>query len=345
MIHLTSDDQTYRIDLDGLRREVEDVVRRRSRLTELLGPAKTETESIARAVAGQERQALAAVPGRLRLAGVARGRHAGSRRLKRIAIAVECFHKASLVHDDIEDGDDLRYGEPSVHAEHGVPVALNVGDLLLGRRLPADRRMRRAGGDQGGDAQASRRPAIARSAWAKAPNCAGRAAQAARLVGSARHLPPEDGARRSRWRCGSARPTPAPEDDVDEVLQPIQRSARHRLPDSRRPRRPGRRIVDQRSRRPCGLRCRWRWPTSGPRGRSRRSRGRLAAAMRTAVDAGELRRLVAAERNSGALPELLESYKEEAVRSLAGLAECQPEGTAAARGRQDFQPRSERLVQ
>jgi geranylgeranyl pyrophosphate synthase len=52
--------------------------------------------------------------------------------LKKLAVAVECFHKASLVHDDIEDGDDTRYGDKTVHAEHGVPVALNVGDLLLG---------------------------------------------------------------------------------------------------------------------------------------------------------------------------------------------------------------------
>src|SRR5262249_11990879 len=41
-------------------------------------------------------------------------------------------HKASLVHDDIEDADTVRYGRPAVHAEHGVPIALNVGDLLLG---------------------------------------------------------------------------------------------------------------------------------------------------------------------------------------------------------------------
>ena len=47
--------------------------------------------------------------------------------LKKLAIAVECFHKASFVHDDIEDADDLRYGERTLHAEHGIPVALNVG--------------------------------------------------------------------------------------------------------------------------------------------------------------------------------------------------------------------------
>ena len=45
--------------------------------------------------------------------------------------AVECFHKASLVHDDIQDGDEVRYGRPSVWKEHGVPVAIAVGDWLV----------------------------------------------------------------------------------------------------------------------------------------------------------------------------------------------------------------------
>jgi geranylgeranyl pyrophosphate synthase len=36
------------------------------------------------------------------------------------------------VHDDIEDSDDLRYGEPTLHKQYGIPVALNVGDLLVG---------------------------------------------------------------------------------------------------------------------------------------------------------------------------------------------------------------------
>jgi geranylgeranyl diphosphate synthase, type II len=53
---------------------------------------------------------------------------------------VEAFHKASLVHDDIEDNDAERYGEATLHTEHGIPVALNVGDLLIGEgyRLLAD---------------------------------------------------------------------------------------------------------------------------------------------------------------------------------------------------------------
>ena len=52
--------------------------------------------------------------------------------VKKAAVAIECFHKASLIHDDIEDGDEQRYGSPVLHAEVGVPVALNVGDFLVG---------------------------------------------------------------------------------------------------------------------------------------------------------------------------------------------------------------------
>ncbi len=47
--------------------------------------------------------------------------------------AVECFHKASLVHDDIQDGDEARYGRPTVWKEHGIAVAIAVGDWLVAR--------------------------------------------------------------------------------------------------------------------------------------------------------------------------------------------------------------------
>lgn len=50
----------------------------------------------------------------------------------RMAVSVECFHKASLIHDDIEDNDDTRYGVETVHAEYGTPIAINIGDLLIG---------------------------------------------------------------------------------------------------------------------------------------------------------------------------------------------------------------------
>lgn len=62
--------------------------------------------------------------------------------VKRIALAMEVFHKASLVHDDIEDDDPFRYGQETLHRKHGIPLAINVGDYLigLGYRLVASQR-------------------------------------------------------------------------------------------------------------------------------------------------------------------------------------------------------------
>ena len=52
-------------------------------------------------------------------------------RIDALCEAVECFHKASLIHDDIQDGDADRYGRPAVLKEHGVAFAIAVGDWLV----------------------------------------------------------------------------------------------------------------------------------------------------------------------------------------------------------------------
>ncbi|MCC9658059.1 polyprenyl synthetase family protein [Rhodopirellula halodulae] len=52
--------------------------------------------------------------------------------VRRAALSIETFHKASLVHDDIEDGDAYRYGQPAVHQRFGMASAINVGDYLIG---------------------------------------------------------------------------------------------------------------------------------------------------------------------------------------------------------------------
>ena len=56
------------------------------------------------------------------------------------AVALELLHNAFLVHDDVEDDSDERRGQPTLHALHGVPVAINVGDALtvLGLRALID---------------------------------------------------------------------------------------------------------------------------------------------------------------------------------------------------------------
>lgn len=47
------------------------------------------------------------------------------------AVAIELLHNAFLVHDDIEDGSELRRGSPTLHAVHGVPLAVNAGDAMV----------------------------------------------------------------------------------------------------------------------------------------------------------------------------------------------------------------------
>lgn len=47
------------------------------------------------------------------------------------AAAVEMLHNATLLHDDIQDGDTQRRNHPTAWVTHGVGQALNAGDLML----------------------------------------------------------------------------------------------------------------------------------------------------------------------------------------------------------------------
>jgi geranylgeranyl diphosphate synthase type II len=49
------------------------------------------------------------------------------------AVAIECLHTYSLIHDDLPcmDDDDLRRGRPTVHKQYDEATALLVGDALL----------------------------------------------------------------------------------------------------------------------------------------------------------------------------------------------------------------------
>lgn len=47
------------------------------------------------------------------------------------AAAIEHFHTAALIHDDIADDAELRRGEPCLHLREGLGLALNMGDLGL----------------------------------------------------------------------------------------------------------------------------------------------------------------------------------------------------------------------
>ena len=130
-IHLTADDKTRRLDLSTLRNSVDSWFAPEV-LAQIMGPAEGDSERIGRewlSRAGKRWRPFLAVAAWRALVG---NDTETPDDLKKVAVAVECFHKASLIHDDIEDEDATRYGEPTLHAEHGVAVALNVGDLLIG---------------------------------------------------------------------------------------------------------------------------------------------------------------------------------------------------------------------
>ena len=47
------------------------------------------------------------------------------------AAAIEHFHSAALIHDDIADNGQLRRGKPCMHLTEGTGLAINCGDLAL----------------------------------------------------------------------------------------------------------------------------------------------------------------------------------------------------------------------
>ena len=50
-----------------------------------------------------------------------------------IAVVSELIHNASLIHDDIIDGDELRRNVPSIWKQHGKNNAILLGDLLIAK--------------------------------------------------------------------------------------------------------------------------------------------------------------------------------------------------------------------
>jgi len=132
IVHLTSDDLTRRLDLDALRTEVESWFTPVS-LDALLGAVDGDADRVARdwlAAAGKRWRPFLTACAYKALQDDPTQPLPES--VRKAAVAVECFHKASLVHDDIEDADERRYGRDTLHVAHGVPVALNAGDLLVG---------------------------------------------------------------------------------------------------------------------------------------------------------------------------------------------------------------------
>jgi len=132
-IHLEAADRSRRLDLGGLHDRVREWFAPAA-LERLMGPVEGHAEQVARDwLAGDGnrwRPFLAAAV--FEALGGDGAVERSDELIRRVAVAVECFHKASLVHDDIEDGDLERYGRPTLCGRHGVPIACNVGDVLIG---------------------------------------------------------------------------------------------------------------------------------------------------------------------------------------------------------------------
>jgi len=68
----------------------------------------------------------------LTLAGAALVGYGGSRHYK-LAASVEFIHTATLLHDDVVDGSDMRRGKQTANIVYGNPATVLVGDFLFSR--------------------------------------------------------------------------------------------------------------------------------------------------------------------------------------------------------------------
>ncbi len=94
-------------------------------------PKSSRTESLAKEMmlqGGQRMRPLMTV-----LAYIAYSEVPDEKITMNVAMIIECFHKASLVHDDIEDESDRRYDKETLHKKLGIAMAINVGDYLIGK--------------------------------------------------------------------------------------------------------------------------------------------------------------------------------------------------------------------
>jgi geranylgeranyl diphosphate synthase, type II len=133
-IHLNASDKTRRLDLETIRERIAEVFTIEG-LNTLLGTSSGPVAEYGRqslAQAGKRWRPFLTIATAVALNPELADLSEYPKDLLKLAVAVECFHKASLIHDDIEDEDDSRYGEPTLHKKIGMPAAINVGDWLVG---------------------------------------------------------------------------------------------------------------------------------------------------------------------------------------------------------------------
>ncbi|HZH90082.1 MAG TPA: polyprenyl synthetase family protein [Pyrinomonadaceae bacterium] len=57
------------------------------------------------------------------------------RRVVPFGAACEMLHNASLIHDDLQDGDEFRRGQPAVWKKYGTAQAINLGDAMIAHTI------------------------------------------------------------------------------------------------------------------------------------------------------------------------------------------------------------------
>ncbi|SID82389.1 polyprenyl diphosphate synthase component [Mycobacteroides abscessus subsp. abscessus] len=55
--------------------------------------------------------------------------------IKKVAVALELIHMASLVHDDVIDDAELRRGKPTIKAKWDNRTAMYTGDYIFAKSL------------------------------------------------------------------------------------------------------------------------------------------------------------------------------------------------------------------
>lgn len=83
-----------------------------------------------------------------------------------LAAGVELLHNASLIHDDLQDGDIERRGAPALWRVHGVALSICAGDLMISAAFD------RLGAAGGGKAVALAHAAVAATAEGQARDLA-----------------------------------------------------------------------------------------------------------------------------------------------------------------------------
>jgi geranylgeranyl pyrophosphate synthase len=125
-------EQIMRLGGERLRRTMERTEEYLGEVTATAGaPLATHANAVVAAGGKRLRPLLVVIAAEA--AGGAPSTPLGDQRLVRAAVAVELVHSATLVHDDLIDGAQLRRGRPTVAAVAGRQTAVATGDLLFSR--------------------------------------------------------------------------------------------------------------------------------------------------------------------------------------------------------------------